>query len=353
MPTNVHTDSTDLKLDKVKIKFVGPAVRKGLAKGGIQTVTDLAGSSVDEIESILENAGLPTPTRTAEKIEEMIQEAKISAATQPNSDAQTDSIAAASQLAPIPEFTVFFNYGYIEDDQQQRWRALIHPHNDGSKPEPPKWHLSPNDEGYTVRFEHQSSENSQNSWRTIIYNGKSSEETDITGWTPDKWWPWIMERASLTEEALQVIVQGEADIESMPTSVSEKSVVAAESQAEKALSITRFEVHLPSDKRANILVADVDFEISEELLAQRPPQFQVELLYVSLENNVSHVAGYDSKQLDLERRKYESQIEFDMPELGEHMLHCVVLLPSGELGDYQKHDIITVNPKSKKKDVEQ
>jgi hypothetical protein len=34
-----------------------------------------------------------------------------------------------------------------------------------------------------------------------------------------------------------------------------------------------------------------------------------------------------------------------MPELGEHMLHCLVLLPSGELGDYKKGDKITIIPK--------
>ena len=146
MPANVQTNSADLKLDKVKIKFVGPAVRKGLTKGGIQTVADLAGSSVDEIESILENQGLPTPTRTPEKIEEMIQEAQDLVAAQLDSYAQTGSVSAASQLTSVPEFTVFFNYGYIEDGQQ-RWRALIHPHDDGNKPEPHKWHLNPNDEG--------------------------------------------------------------------------------------------------------------------------------------------------------------------------------------------------------------
>src|SRR5210317_1777934 len=106
MPTNMHIDSTDLKLDKVKIKFVGPAVRKGLAKGGIQTVVELAGSSVDEIESILEDAGLPTPTRTREKIEEMIREAQDLVAAQPDSDDQTGSITAASQRTSVPEFTV-------------------------------------------------------------------------------------------------------------------------------------------------------------------------------------------------------------------------------------------------------
>ena len=124
-------------------------------------------------------------------------------------------------------------------------------------------------------------------------------------------------------------------------------MAVVESQAEKALSITRFEVHRPADRRANMLVADVDFVISADLPAQQPAKFQVEVLYVSLENHVTHFAGFDSKQLDPEERKYECQVEFDMPDLGEHMLHCVVMLPSGELGDFQKHDVITINPSSK------
>jgi hypothetical protein len=347
MPNNVHAESTDLKLDKVDIKFVGPAVRKGLAKGRIQTVADLAGSSVDEIESILENEGLPSITRTAEKIEEMIQEAKILVAAQSNSDAQTNSAPVDNQLTKVLEFTLFFNYGYSEDDQK-RWRALIHPHAHGDSLEPPTWHPNPGDEGYTVRFECQPSEDGQESWRTLVYIGKSRsvDETDITGWTPDEWWPWIAEKASLVKEALQTTVQEEEVIETIAPSINDKPSEAEEYQPEKALRITRIEHHLTPDNGAKKLVVNVDFEISKELLAEQPSSFQVGVLYEDLEKNVSQYAGLSNIKPVPEKRKYESRIVCDLPKLGEYRPRCIVSsLPSRELQDYKKGDKITIIPK--------
>jgi hypothetical protein len=335
MPKNEHTDSTNIKLSEVKIKYIGPTVLEALEKAGITTVADLAGSAVDEIESILKSK-VPAPVRTPEKIAGMIQEATTMVADRQKDVAKINSASAENQSATVPEFTAFFNYGYI-DDGLKRWRAVIHPHDDGEKPEPPEWHLNPDDEGYTVRFEHRADEEGQERWQTIVYNGKSLEETDITGWTPDKWWPWIAEKASLN---------GEEDLETTPVSNGDTPVEVRESPEEKALKIARFDIHLPSDKRANTLVADVAFEISEDLLAQQPLHIQVEVLYVNLEHNASHLAGYDSKPLKPGQRAYESQVEFPMPELGRYRPHCVVLsLPSGEHGDYQEDGIFNVIPK--------
>lgn len=346
MPTNVHTDFPDLKLGKVKIKYIGKAVREALIKGGIKTVAELAASSVEEIESALEHE-VPPPTRTEERISEMIQGAQELLKTQEASAAQADSTPEEDQLVSVPEFTLFFNYGIIEDDQK-RWRALIHPHDDGDKPEPPAWHPNPADEGYTVRFERLTGEDSQEGWRTVVYNGKSLEFTDITGWTPDQWWPWITEKASLIGEAFQVKAHTKEAVESMPAVVSIKPAEADEPPAEKELRITRFEHHRLTGDDANRLVAEVDFEISDDLLAQGPPYFQVEVLYTDSENKngdekkASHFAGYDNKELVSEQRTYESQVKFELPELGAYIPHCVVLLPSGELAGYQKGEEIIV-----------
>ncbi len=344
MSNNVRTDSKSLKLAEVKIKYVGPAVRRALEKGGIHTVAELATSSVEDIESILEHE-LPAPARTAEKIAKMIQQAQELAAAAPNRNAQTDRPSTKSKLAKVPEFTLFFNYGYIENDQR-RWRALIHPHADGDKPEPPAWHPDPEDEGYTVRFERSSSEN-KDKWRTVIYNGKSLEETDITGWTPDQWWPWIAEKASLNEEAIQAAVLGQEVSESMLTPVNDQSSSVRDSLTDKPLTVTRFEIQVPSDNRANILVANVEFEISEETLAQQTSQFQIEILYVDLHGETSHLAGRDDIKLEPDQRRYESWVEFPIPKFGRYQPYCIVLLlPSGEFGDYQEDKIFNVVPKA-------
>jgi hypothetical protein len=387
MPNDVHKNSKNLKLSETKIKHVGPKVREALEKGGIKTVGDLAGSTIEEIESILESE-VPPPTRTPEKIAEMIEEAKKIVAAQQKNVAQAELVAAEKQPVKVPEFTVFFNYGHIEDGSK-RWRAIVHPYGDDSKPEPPKWHLNPNDEGYTVRFEYQPGAENKKPWRTVVYNGESLEEIDITGWTPDEWWLWISERALLTKEALQATAQGKEEYrqaqesigqemdeiriqarldleqtlagerikeqealkkeldkkraEQEQTLAGEQQVVSEDSLVEKDLRITRFKVHRPSDKRPNTLVADVDFEVSDELLAQFLSRIQIEVRSVNLKNKDAHLVGYDSKLLIPEQNKYEIQLEFPMPELGRYKPYCIVRsLPSGEDRDYQEDDIFNI-----------
>ncbi len=354
MPKDGHTDSVNLNLNEVHIKHIGPVTQKALEKEGIRTVANLAGSTVAEIESILKLEAHVSPD--TERISKWIQKAKKIVSDQQKNIAQSVVASTENQPAKVSgehvnkpewqkyeEFAVYVQYGH-GDDGQRRWRAIILQH--AGSDEPSKWQS--NDGAYIVKFEHQSSEDGQRHWRTRLVHAETETEiVDFTGKTPDKWWPRIVKKASLPQEASQASVQEDKDIGLMPTSDNAEPQAVGESEAEKALRITHFEVHLPSDNRPNTLVADVDFEISDKILAQQSLQFQVEVLYVNLENNVSHLAGYTSEQLISEKREYECQVEFPMPELGCYQPHCVVLsLPSGEHGDYYKEDrILKIVPK--------
>ena len=342
---NVHANTNKLVLED--IKGIGPAIQKAMVEGGVETPADLAGSTVAEIEAILEPA-VAEQFRKPEIIDGMIQDAKKKIADWQENDAPTNLASVQNHPASnsgkrvnkpewqkYEEFAVFFQYGHSEDGQN-RWRAIILQHADSD--EPSEWRSS--DGAYIVKFEYQSSDDGQKRWQTRLVHAETEDEiADFTGKAPDEWWPWIVQKASLT-------AQEDKGIEPIPTSDSAKPQAVRGPQTEKALRITHFEVHLPSDKRANMLAADVDFEISDKLFAQGPSQFQVEILYVNLENHVSCLAGCKNEQLIPEKREYKIQIEFPMPELGDYKPHCIVLsLPSGEHGDYQEDRIFTVVPK--------
>ncbi len=351
MANEVKVNFANLKLSQLskddKIKYVGPKILEALENGGIETVGALANATVEAIITILEGADVSKIAWDRERIEEMIQIAQNKILAQKKNVAQSETGSAGGQPATVSgervenpewrtyeEFTVFFNYGDSEDGQKL-WRALIHPQDDVDKPEPPKWHPDPNDEGYTVQFEFQSGENGQKLWRTLIYNGETLEETNVTGWTPDQWWPWIAEKASLTEEALQAAIQDDEGIESMTLPKAVKRQVMEASEDALALKVNGFK-HRSSEKRANKLAADVNFSIAgeqaDELLAQWPPlQFQVEVFVVNLENKVSSLVGFVSQNAEPGKVEYTSEIEFSMPELGHYKPHCLVrMLPSGE-----------------------
>lgn len=342
MSDNVHPSPKKHELEW--INGIGEKTRKALVENGIKNIAMLANSNSDRVESILDayeiknKMKFPPHQRTRDVIEQWIQYANEYNLVQEKSVTKINN-PDDNALIQIPKFSVQFFYGHIADGQN-RWKASVFPYD--NIPYPDEWNPNPNEEGYTVEFKYQSEEDNQNRWQTKVYNGKSDKFEDITGWTPDQWWTWISKKASLNEGDQQRIPPSKKAIAHSPdASNDDKPTSTNDASEEKALQITRFEVHLPAKKQENTLVADISFIITETQMKNFPLQFQIEVVYVNLRTDVSHLACSKTIQLIPEKREFETQIEFEMPELGRYQAHCIVLsLPTGEYGDYSREECI-------------
>lgn len=327
MTRETHAKSRKHELEQVD--GVGPVVREVLVNGGVETLADLAAASVSDIIAIFEPVSrrkIPAPLRTEERIGKMIldaQELERSAGSPvAKATATAESSAASSRQGwqTYEEFALDFEYG--DSDEGQRWRAVVLPQAGGELPEPRKWHAK--NGGYVVKFEHQPGGDGQAAWRTIVEHSDTGVPTDITGWTPDRWWPWIAEKEVLLTRHPSAARRDE------PTRSADEPPEAASQQTEAngqepAVRISSFVVR---EKSPDMLVADITFEVSDTLLELEPLQCQIEVLTLDVENGLSTLVGFESKRLEPARRNYGSEIAFAKPALGLYQPHCVVLLAS-------------------------